>query len=121
MKILKQIGILFGLCWVSIYIESLLPFAFPASVIALVTLLALLLLRVIRVGHIREKSDFLLGNLPFFFIPAAVGIMEYKDVLLENGGAFFVICLMSMVVTFAVTAWVVQLAMGLIDKKGASK
>lgn len=47
-------------------------------------LLALLLARVIKTEHIREKSDYLLGNLPFFFIPASVSILNYADVLREK-------------------------------------
>ena len=41
MKILKQVAILFGLCWISLLIEKLLPITFPSSVIALVLLLIL--------------------------------------------------------------------------------
>lgn len=61
MKILIQIGIVFGLYWISQCIESILPVPFPASVISL--LLLLLILRVVKVEHIREKADFLLSNL----------------------------------------------------------
>ena len=116
MKILKQVAILFGLCWVSLVIEKLLPITFPSSVIALVLLL-ILLLRVVNVDHVREKSDFLLGNLPFFFIPATVGIIQYKETILSNATAFLVVCVVSMVVTFAATAWAVQLTMKLIDRR----
>lgn len=121
MKSLKQIGILFGLCWVSLCIETMLPITFPASVIALVLLLGLLMLKIVRVEHVREKSDFLLGNMPFFFIPATVGIIEYKDLLMENGLAFGAVCVISMVVTFALTAWAVQLTMRLIDRRERSE
>lgn len=117
MKILKQVGLLFGLCWASLVVEAALPFAFPSSVIALILLLLLLLAKVVKPEHLREKSDFLLGNLPFFFIPACVGIVEYKDLLVENGLALVVICLVSTVVVYAVTAWSVQLTMRLLDER----
>lgn len=117
MKILKQVAILFGLCWISLLIEKLLPITFPSSVIALVLLLILLLVRVVKVDHVREKSDFLLGNLPFFFIPATVGIIQYKENVLSNATAFLVVCVVSMIATFAATAWAVQLTMKLIDRR----
>lgn len=116
MKILQQVGILFGLCWLSQVIEAVLPMTFPASVIGLILLLILLLTRLIRVDHVREKSDFLLTNLPFFFIPAAAGIMNYADLILANGVAFVVTCVVSLVVTFAATAWAVQLTMKLMER-----
>ena len=118
MKILLQIGIVFGIYWVSQCIESVLPFPFPASVISLL----LLVLRVIKVDHIREKADFLLGNLGFFFVPVSVSIMNYVDVVWENAAAFFTICVVSMVLTFAATAGTVTLTRRLLEKrKGETK
>ena len=121
MKILLQIGIVFGIYWVSQCIESILPFPFPASVISLLLLLVLLILRVIKVDHIREKADFLLGNLGFFFVPASVSIMNYVDIIWENAAAFFTICVVSMVLTFAVTAGTVTLTSRLLEKRRGAK
>jgi holin-like protein len=118
MKILSQIGILFGLCWLSRCIENVLPISFPASVIGMILLLILLATHVLKVEHIREKSDFLLENLPFFFVPAAVGIMQYADTVMKNGAAFITICVVSLIVTFGATSWAVQLTIRLMEKRG---
>lgn len=117
MKIIQQVGILFGLCWISQGIERILPFSFPASVLGLVLLLALLLMRVIRVDHVREKSDFLLSNLPFFFIPVSVSIMNYTDIILESAVAFLTVCIASTVITFAATVWAVQLTVRWMERR----
>lgn len=111
MKILKQAGILFSICWISLVIEKLLPFPFPASVIGLILLFFLLLLRVLKVDHIREKSDFLLENMAFFFIPAGVGIINYFDVLKGFAGQLIAVCVISTFVTFAATALSMKLVM----------
>ena len=121
MKNLLQIGIVFGISWVSQCIESILPFPFPASVISLLLLLVLLILRVIKVDHIREKADFLLGNLGFFFVPVSVSIMNYVDVIWENAAAFFTICVVSMVLTFAVTAGTGTLTSRLLEERREAK
>ena len=122
MKILLQIGIVFGLYLLSQCIEAALPFPFPASVISLLLLLILLALKVVKVDHIREKADFLLGNLSFFFVPVSVSFMNYVDVVRDNAAAFFTICVVSTVLCFAVTAWTVQLTSRLLEKrKGAAK
>lgn len=122
LKILLQVGIVFGLYWVSQCVEAVLPFAFPASVISLLLLLALLALKVVKVDHIREKADFLLGNLSFFFVPVSVSIMNYVDVIRDNAAAFLVICVLSMVLAFAATVWAVRLTCRLLEKrKGAAK
>ena len=109
LKLLTQIGIIFGICWISACIEQVLPFTLPASIIGMLLLLLLLLAGVVRTEHIREKSDYLLGNLPFFFIPAGVSILNYVDVLRENLAALIVICTVSLAATFAVTVWTVRL------------
>ena len=109
MKIIRQVGIIFFVCWASQALEALLPFDFPASVIGMLLLLALLFSGALKVDHIREKSDFLLSNMAFFFIPAGVSIINYFDVLKNSVVQLIIICVVSTVVTFAVTAWSVKL------------
>ena len=116
MKLLTQIGIIFGICWISTCIERVLPFTLPASIIGMLLLLALLLARVVRTEHIREKSDYLLGNLPFFFIPSSVSILNYVDVLRDNLLPLLVICTVSLAATFAVTVWTVRLTSRLLER-----
>ena len=116
LKLLTQIGIIFGICWISTCIEQVLPFTLPASIIGMLLLLALLLARVVKTEHIREKSDYLLGNLPFFFIPASVSILNYVDVLRENLLPLLVICAVSLAATFAVTVWTVRLTSRLLER-----
>ena len=108
MKIIYQIGIIFALCWVSEIIEAFLPFAFPASVIGMILLFILLAFRVLKVEHIREKSDFLLSNMAFFFIPAGVSIINYFEVLKGNVGKLLLICFLTTILTFATTAWTIR-------------
>ena len=126
LKLLTQIGIIFGICWISTCIERVLlalswtspsmPFTLPASIIGMLLLLALLLARVIKTEHIREKSDYLLGNLPFFFIPASVSIINYADVLRENLLALVVVCAVSLIATFAATVGAVRLTCRLLER-----
>lgn len=119
MKIIKQFGIIFSLCWLATVIEGLLPIAFPASVIAMLLLLVCLLAGVLKIDHIREKSDFLLANMAFFFIPAGVNVINYLDILKENWLPLLLICVITTVVTFAATAYSVRLTMRLLaGKKG---
>ena len=115
LKILTQIGIIFGICWISQCIEQGLPFTMPASIIGMVLLLTLLGLRIVKTEHIQEKSDFLLANLPLFFVPAVVSIMKYVDVLRSNLLALIVVCVVSMVVTFAATVLAVRLTIWLMN------
>ena len=117
MKIIIQIAVIFSICWVSQIIEALLPIAFPASVIGMVLLLVLLLTKVLRVDHIREKSDFLLSNMAFFFIPAGVSVINYFDVLASNLLPLLAVCVVSTVLPFAVTASAVRRPRMRLDRR----
>lgn len=116
MKIIKQTGIIFTVCWLSLLIEKALPFAFPASVIGMVLLLLCLVTGLLKIEHIQEKADFLLGNMAFFFVPAGVGIINYSDVLKSYAVQLVVICVVSTVITFAVTAWSVKFTVRLLER-----
>lgn len=117
MKILKQICIIFTICWLSVILERCLPLPIPASVIGLILLFLCLAAGIIKLGHIQEKSDFLLSNMAFFFIPAGVGMMNYFDILQKNWFPLLAICILSTLVTFAATAYSIRLTLKLMDLK----
>ena len=121
MKIIKQIGIIFTVCWVSLVIEKILPFAFPASVIGMILLLICLMTGILKMEHIQEKADLLLENMAFFFIPAGVSIINYFDVLKNSVIQLIVICVVSTVVTFAVTAYTVTFTIRLMNRRKEEK
>ena len=54
----------------------------------------------------------------FFFVPAGVSIINYFDILKSTVLQLLVICVVSTIVTFAVTAYVVTL---MEKKKGGKK
>lgn len=100
------------ICLMSEAASLLLPFPFPGSVLAMIVLFILLVTGILKVDHIRQKSDFMLKNSVLLY-SAGVGIMEYFDVLRECLLPFLVICVISTVLTFAVTAGTVALVMKL--------
>ncbi|HIS75452.1 MAG TPA: CidA/LrgA family protein [Candidatus Merdivicinus excrementipullorum] len=119
MKLLIQFGIIFGVCWVGEGLSRLLPL--PGSVISMILLFLLLLTKLVKPAHIAEKSDFLLKNMAFFFIPAGVAIMESLGILWENLIPFLTVCFVTMVITFAATAYTVRLVIWLQNRLSARK
>lgn len=117
MKILYQAGILAALCWSCHIVEAILPFSFPASVIGMLLLFALLALGVLKREQIGELSDFLLSNMAFFFIPAGVSIMNYFEILKNSAWKLVLICFVTMVLTFGATAWTVRAVAGFLAKR----
>lgn len=117
MKIIKQIGIIFAICWISQIIESILPFAFPASVTGMILLFICLAAGILKVEHVQEKADFLLENMAFFFIPAGVSIVNYFGILKSSAVQIVVICVISTIITFTVTAYSVMLTVKWMNRR----
>ena len=80
-------------------------------------MLVLLAAGVLKLDHVREKADFLLANMAFFFLPAGVSVINYFDVLRSSAAALVVICLVSTVVTFAATALSIRLTLRLLERR----
>lgn len=116
MKIIKQICIILGICWISMLIEFILPFAFSASIIGMLILLAALLLRILKVEQVEDVADFLLQNMAFLFVPAGVSIMNYGAILKENAWQIFLICFVTTIVVFGVTSIAMRLTMKLMER-----
>lgn len=111
-----QIGIVLGVCFLGQVIEKLLPFPFPGSVISLVLLFILLCTGLLRQEHIKEKSNFLLQNMAFFFIPSGVGIVTHFDTLRDSILSLLLVCVLTTVITFAATAFTVKGVMRLMER-----
>ena len=116
MNIMGEIAVVFGVCLISEGISFLLPFPFPASVISLLLLLALLLSGVLKARHIQTVSNFLLANMAFFFIPAGVGILEQFEFVKDSMWQLLLICLVTTLLTFGVTAAAVRFGVWLQKK-----
>ncbi len=122
MRILAQIGIVLGVCFVGEVVAQLLPFPFPASVIGMILLFILLCAKVVKPHHIQGKVDFLLKNMAFFFIPAGVGILEHFDELKSSLLPFAAVCVITTVVTFFAAAMTVKGVMALQSRgKGGGR
>lgn len=107
MQILLQIGIILGVCLGGEFLSAYLPLPVPANVLGMILLFLLLCLRVVKLRHIDKAGDFFLRNMAFFFIPAGVGIMRYYDLVRAHLLPLLLICFITTVLTFAVTAYAV--------------
>lgn len=116
MKLLVQIGIVFGICLVGEGIAQILPFPFPASVISMILLLVLLLTKVVKVHYIQQKAEFLLKNMAFFFIPAGVALIKQVDAVKDSALILLFICFVSTFLTFGATALTIKFVLYLQNR-----
>lgn len=120
MSILSQIVVIFAVCLAAEAIAAVLPFAFPASVLAMVLLLLLLAAKIVKPQQLKETSEFLLGNMTLCFVPVVAGIITYMDVLLESFWAIVLISILTTPLVFFVTGHVVQLTMKWVRRREAA-
>ena len=116
MRILKQIGFIFGICLVGQIIAELIPVPFPGSVMSLVLLFILFMLNWANPEKLKNVNDFLLENMSFFFVPSAVSIITKYDLIKNSIVQILIICVVSFVVTFAVTAYTVTFVMKIQER-----
>lgn len=108
MKILRQMGIIFGILFGSHILQKSLGLPIPSTVIGMIILLICLLSRVIKLEMIEEVSKFLLDHLIFFFIPAGVGIMTSVDMIGDKWLSILIVIVLSTIITMVVTGLTVQ-------------
>lgn len=122
MKVTLQISIILFICLVGEGISSILPFAFPGSVISMILLFLLLISKGLKVEHIEKKTDFLLQNMAIFFIPAGVGIMKYVDIIKSSIVQLLIVSVLTTFLTFTAAAFTVKLVIKLQNGlRGGSK
>ncbi|MGE4276077.1 MAG: CidA/LrgA family protein [Lawsonibacter sp.] len=116
---MAELAIVFGVCLASEGIAALLPISFPASVISMLLLFALLMSGLIKQRHIDRVCRFFVGNMAFFFIAPCVGLIEHVETLLSSLLPFLIICILTTPLVYFVTAWVIQLMMAARRRKRA--
>ena len=109
MKILLQLAIIIAICFVGHVLSILIPLGIPSSVISMVLLFALFAAKVLNRDALDQAGDFMLQHMAIFMIPAAVSIMESIQLVSSQLAAFLLICLISTITTFVVTAYTVKL------------
>lgn len=102
-----------SLLWIIYYLSTLIVQTFhipiPGSVFGMLTLFFLLWTGLIKEEWLTLVAGPLLKHLAFFFVPIAVGLMEWGDLFLEKGLLLFLPLVLSALVALLTTGGVVQL------------
>ena len=105
---IRQLAILFGCLALGELVINLTHIPLPSSILGMLLLTLLLKLKVIRLEWVRSISDFLVGNIGFFFVPPGVAIMLYFDIIKAQLLPIVVSTVASTILVLAVTGWVHQ-------------
>lgn len=104
-----QLFFLFAIYQVSTYIVSFLELPVPASVLGMILLYFLLSNGIVKLRYIEVAASFLLKHLSLFFIPIAVGLMDYGGLIQTSGIQLIVVIAVSSMIGLFVTGGLTQL------------
>lgn len=107
-----QVGLL-TLFWLAgNKLVSLLHWRVPGNVMGMLLLLLLLQLKVIRLEWVEAGTNWLLGDMLLFFVPAAVGVIQYKELMASSGVRILLVIAVSTLAVMACTGlaaeWLVR-------------
>lgn len=108
MKVIVQIIFIWGFLLVGTWISNFFSIPLPGSIIGLVLLFTSLKLRIVKLQWIDAGARFLTGELLLFFVPAAVGVIQYEDIFGIIGIKLIIIIICSTMVVMASTGWVAE-------------
>lgn len=112
MKVAKELTIILGISFFGELLNGILPLPVPAGVYGLFLMLACLCGGILHLEDVEGCGNFLLDHMSPMFIPAGVGIIRYKEQLMEVGIPYLVINVVSTLIVFLVTGWTAQWMMG---------
>lgn len=110
MRILLQFAIIVGICLVGEFLHKIVGIPVPGNILGMVLLFILLCLKVVKIDHIKDVSDFLLKYIAFFFLPPSISIMAAGDEVLSQWPLLLAMCVVLTIVTMVSTGWAVQLS-----------
>ena len=120
MKLIRQLGLLALILFVSEGAVQLFSLPIPANVLGMVLLFVLLCTGVVKEDATRETAAFSYQNMAFFLVPVACGLLVEAGQLGGSALAFILIALVSTVVVYLVTGRAVLLLQKL-PRKGARR
>jgi holin-like protein len=107
-KGISQMIILFLLSLVINKFVDWVNLKIPGTILGIIIVFLLLQTRVIRLEWIETGANWLLGNLMLFLIPSAVGIVQYTNILSENGLSLIAVLVIGSIIVMALTGLFAQ-------------
>lgn len=107
-KIVFQVFILLGSSILGNEITQLFQLHVPGSMVGILLILLLLETKIIRLEWLEAGANILITELILFFIPSAVGVIQYRQIMLDNGVRFGFVIFLSTVTVMICTGFLAE-------------
>ena len=89
-------------------VKAIVPIPIPSAMVGLLLLFLSLLLGVVKLEWVEQGGNWLLAELLLFFIPSAVGIVNYDDMLSWQGFMSVLLIGLSTFIVIGSTAFIAE-------------
>jgi holin-like protein len=110
--IIIQVLFLYVFLFLGAALKEVIPLPIPASMFGLCLLFIALYLKIIKLEWVERGANWLLAELLLFFVPSAVGIVNYDEILSVQGAEIVVLIGISTVIVMGITALIAEKIMG---------
>ena len=89
-------------------VKMIVPIPIPAAMVGLLLLFLSLLLGIVKLEWVEQGGNWLLAELLLFFIPSAVGIVNYEEMLSWQGFKSILLIGISTFIVIGSTAFIAE-------------
>jgi holin-like protein len=105
-NMIKGLFYIFAFYFIGELISKLIGGFLPGSIIGMILLFLCLYFKIVRAGDVQDAATTITKNMAIFFVPTAVGLMAYGELLSKNFWAIFTAIALSTILTIATVALV---------------
>ena len=109
LRLAAQFILLIGLSLLADLVVAAMHLPVPSNAVGMLALFLMLHYRVLHLEHVNAGAMLLVRHLAFFFIPIAVGLMAYRELLATTGIALLLVIGVSALVGMLLAGLVAQL------------
>jgi holin-like protein len=89
-------------------VKAIVPIPIPAAMVGLLLLFLSLLLGIVKLEWVEQGGNWLLAELLLFFVPSAVGIVNYEEMLSWQGFISVLLIGLSTFIVIGSTAFIAE-------------
>lgn len=115
--IFLQLVLIYGFFMLGQWLREFFDLPLPGSIIGFLLLFAALIFRIYPIRWVESGASSLLAFLPLYFIPATVGVIDYRHIFTGKGIWLIAILIASTLLTMAISGYTSQYAAQLSAKR----
>ncbi|MGL4652044.1 MAG: CidA/LrgA family protein [Cetobacterium sp.] len=115
-----EILIIFSITYSGFILSQLFNLPIPGTILGMFILLSLLISKFLKVKNIENTTNFILGNMLFLFLPPAVKLLNYIDILKDSFFRIIFLIVLTTIITMGTTGFVVNFLIERGEKKNGN-